>query len=111
MKKYYLVVLTTVVLILGSLAVASPAGGEYHLLKKIPFGAAPGGKEYFDYVVVDADARRVYLTHGAEVKVLDADSFELVGTIGGLKKCHGVLVLKNLGKGFITDANEVLVFD
>jgi DNA-binding beta-propeller fold protein YncE len=111
MKKYYLVVLTTVVLILGNLTVASPAGGEYHLLKKIPFGAAPGGKEYFDYVVVDADARRVYLTHGAEVKVLDADSFELVGTIGGLKKCHGVLVLKNLGKGFITDANEVLVFD
>jgi len=39
---------------------AAPAGG-YHLLKKIPFGAAEGGGEYFDYITVDARARRVYL--------------------------------------------------
>ncbi|HWY56126.1 MAG TPA: hypothetical protein VNZ03_16790 [Terriglobales bacterium] len=74
---------------------------------------AAGGGEYFDYVTVDADARRVYVSHGSEVDVLDADNFSVVGTISGLKKCHGVAVVKELGKGYITDgdAESVVVFD
>jgi DNA-binding beta-propeller fold protein YncE len=76
-------------------------------------GAAPGGGEYFDYVTVDSAARRVYLSHGAEVKVIDADNFSVVGTISGLKRCHGIVVLPDLGKGFITDGDsgKVVVFD
>jgi len=99
--------------LLGAVALAIPAGPGYHLIKKIPLGAAPGGGEYFDYVTVDSAARRVYLSHGAEVKVLDADTFAVLGTISGLKRCHGVLVLPELGKGFITDgdAASVAVFD
>src|SRR6266850_3869688 len=98
---------------LGAVALASPPGPGYHLIKKLPLGAAPGGAEYFDYVTVDSAARRVYLSHGAEVKVLDADKFSVVGTITGLKRCHGVVVLPELGKGFITDgdAETVAVFD
>jgi len=97
----------------GIVAFASPPGQGYHLLKKIPLGAAPGGGEDFDYITVDSAARRVYLAHGAEVKVLDADTFSVVGTISGLKGCHGVLVLPELGKGFVTDgdAANVAVFD
>jgi len=37
--------------------------------------------------------------------VLDADKFSVVGTITGLKRCHGVLVMPELGKGFITDGD------
>src|SRR4030081_3572823 len=97
----------------GAIALASPPTSRYHLIKKIPLGAAPGGGEYFDYVTVDSAARRVYLSHGSEVKVLDADNFSVVGTISGLKRCHGVVVLPELGKGFITDgdAANVAVFD
>jgi len=45
--------------------------------------------------------------------VLDADKFSVVGTITGLKRCHGVLVMPELGKGFITDgdAGNVAVFN
>ena len=98
--------------LLGAVAMAAPGTG-YHLIKKISLGAAPGGGEYFDYVTVDSAARRVYLSHGAEVKVLDADNFSVVGTISGLKRCHGLVVLPELGKGFITDgdAAQVVVFD
>src|SRR3981081_4488823 len=87
--------------------------GGYHLLKKVPLGTAPGGGEYFDYIPVDSAARRVYLSHGTEVKVLDADKFSVMGTISGLKGCHGVLVLPELGKGFVTDgeAANVAVFN
>src|SRR6202162_1329282 len=100
-------------LVLSGLAPASPPTGSYHLIKKVPLAAAPGGGEYFDYITADAPARRIYVSHGTEVVVLDADNFSVVGTIGGLKRCHGVALVSNLGKGFITDgdAQKVLVFD
>jgi DNA-binding beta-propeller fold protein YncE len=113
MKRSLSLLLLAPLALLGAAAMASPAGPGYHLIKKIPLGAAPGGGEYFDYVTVDSASRRVYLSHGSEVKVLDADNFSVVGTISGLKRCHGVLVLNDLGKGFITDgdAGQVAVFD
>jgi hypothetical protein len=113
MKKFLLSLPLVAFASLGTIALASPPGPGYHLIKKVSLGAAPGGGEYFDYVTVDSAARRVYLSHGAEVKVLDADNFSVVGTISGLKRCHGVVVLPELGKGFITDgdAETVAVFD
>src|ERR1700740_1763281 len=100
-------------LALGALALASPPAVGYHLLKKIPLAAAPGGGEYFDYITVDSDARRVYVSHGTEVVVLDADKWSVVGTIGGLQRCHGVALVKDLNKGFITDGDgeKVVIFD
>src|SRR3979411_356547 len=98
--------------LLGAVAMAAPGTG-YHLIKKISLGAAPGGGEYFDYVTIDSTARRVSLSHGAEGKVVDAYNFSVVGTISGLKRCHGIVVLPDLGKGFITDgdAAQVVGFD
>jgi hypothetical protein len=113
MKKNLLSMSLVSFLLLGTVAFAAPPASGYHLLKKVPLGGAPGGGEYFDYVTVDAASRRVYLSHGAEVKVVDADNFSVVGTISGLKRCHGIVALPDLGKGFITDgeAAEVVVFD
>jgi DNA-binding beta-propeller fold protein YncE len=101
------------ILVFGAFALANPPAGSYHLLKKVPLGAAPGGGEYFDYVTVDSGARRVYVSHGTEVKVVDADSGAEVGTISGLQRCHGVAIVSELGKGFITDGDgaKVVVFD
>ena len=90
------------------------AATGYHLLKKYSFGAAESStREYFDYVTVDSATRRVYLSHGTEVKVIDADSGELVGNISGLKQTHGVAIAKEFGRGFITDGAEgkVILFD
>lgn len=86
---------------------------SYHLLKKISLEGAPGGGEYFDYLFADSGARRIYVSHGTEVKVVDADSGDVVGTITGLKKCHGIAVPEGGPNGFITDGEEgkVFVFD
>jgi YVTN family beta-propeller protein len=83
------------------------------LLKKISISTAPGGGEYFDYITVDAAARRVYVSHGTVVNVLDADSGSEIGTISGLQRCHGIAVVDELGEGFVTDggSGEVIVFD
>ncbi|PYT44830.1 MAG: YVTN family beta-propeller domain-containing protein, partial [Acidobacteria bacterium] len=101
------------VVLLGVLAAASPLAVHYHLLKKAPLGAAGGGREYFDYLTVDSGTRRVYASHGTEVKVADADSAAVVGTISGLKQCHGIALVEELGKGFISDggAAKTLIFD
>src|ERR1700731_1894386 len=99
--------------LLGTVALASPPSPGYHLVKKIPLGAAPGGGEYFDYVTVDSAARRVYLSHGTEIKVLDADTGALVGNIAGLKQDHGVALASEFGRGFISDGaqGKVIIFD
>jgi DNA-binding beta-propeller fold protein YncE len=86
---------------------------NYHLLVTVPLPQAPGNVEYFDYLSVDADARRVYISHGTEVDVVNADNYSLIGRIGGLQRCHGIVVIKELGKGYITDgdAQKVVIFD
>ena len=83
------------------------------MIKRVPLSAAAGGGEYFDYITFDAAARRVYLSHGTEVKVLDADTWAEVGTVTGLKRDHGIAVVPELGRGFISDgdAGEVVIFD
>jgi hypothetical protein len=39
------------------------------MLKKGPLPTARSGGEYFDYIAVDADARRAHVSHGTEVDV------------------------------------------
>lgn len=110
---FFRLVRTWCFLLLAASAFAAPPLDSSHLLKKIPLGAAPGGGEYFDYIYVDAAARRVYATHGTEIKVLDADSGSVVGAVTGFKRCHGVVTVSELGKGFVTDGStgEVDIFD
>jgi DNA-binding beta-propeller fold protein YncE len=105
--------------LLSTHAQRKPSAPGYHLIKTIPLPPAPGGDEYYDYIMVDADARRVYISHGAEVVVLNADDYSVVGRIGGLIRSHGIVVVKELGKGFVTDGDartgadvqKVVVFD
>jgi YVTN family beta-propeller protein len=72
-----------------------------------------GGEGGWDYLVADSSARRLYVTHGARVEVIDTQTGKSVGAITGLKGTHGV-ALDDAGKfGYISDggANEVVVFD
>jgi YVTN family beta-propeller protein len=101
------------VLVLASLTFARPDSG-YHLLNTYKFGAAPGStSEYFDYVTVDSAARRVYLSRGTAVQVIDADTGALIGYIPGFKRQHGVGLAPEFNRGFISDgtAAQVTIFD
>jgi hypothetical protein len=101
-------------ILLGALALAIPVTAGYHLLKKYSFGAAEGStREYFDYITVDSSARRVYLSHGTEIKVINADTGALIANIAGMKQVHGVALAHEFGRGFITDGAEgkVVIFD
>jgi DNA-binding beta-propeller fold protein YncE len=101
-------------ILLGTFSLLMAATNGYHLLKKYTFGAAEGStREYFDYITVDSAARRVYLSHGTEIKVIDADSGALIANITGLKQDHGVALASEFGRGFISDGAEgkVVLFD
>jgi YVTN family beta-propeller protein len=72
-----------------------------------------GGEGGWDYLTADAKARRLYVTHGPRLEVLDLDSGKVVGNITGLKGLHGI-ALDDAGKyGYLSDggANVVVVFD
>ena len=82
---------------------------SYRVLQKIPI---PGDGGY-DYLYLDDSAKRLYVSHGTEVAVLDATSGAMVGTIAGLAGVHGISVVPGIGKGFITNGKSgmVTVFD
>jgi YVTN family beta-propeller protein len=101
-------VLATSMLFLGLLPAAASEPG-YHIIKKVPL---PGGTSW-DYVFVDAEGRRVYVSHGTQVEVLDADTFEYVATIPNTPGVHGIAVAREFGRGFITagKSDSVIIFD
>lgn len=90
------------------LSAASPFGG-YHVLKTIPI---PGDGGY-DYLTVDGAARRLYISHGTQVEVLDVDSGAIVGKIPNTKGIHGVALAPEFGRGFTSNgqADTVTIFD
>jgi len=112
LKPLHLVVCGFVLLGAGLSVARAPEGG-YHLLKKYGLGAAPGGKEYWDYISFDKASRRLYVSHNTELKVVDAGSGAIVGSIADLKRMHGTALVSELGRGFISDggADEVVMFD
>jgi DNA-binding beta-propeller fold protein YncE len=84
----------------GAAAAAAPEG--YHLDKTFPVP----GEGMWDYLTVDAAARRVYVSHSNQVDVLDADSGEVKGTIPDTKGVHGIAVASDLGRGFVSNGRS-----
>jgi len=97
-------VLGPAVLIAVGLVTAATCGaqGSYHFLKEIPISGEGG----WDYLSVDASARRLYMSHGAEVVVVDIDADSVVGRITNTPGVHGLAPAPELGRGFVSDGRE-----
>jgi YVTN family beta-propeller protein len=82
---------------------------SYHVIKKIPIPGQGG----FDYLTIDEGARRLYVSHGTQVEVLDVDSGAIVGKIPNTLGVHGIAIASELGRGFVSNgqASTVTVFD
>ncbi|MGD8322632.1 MAG: YncE family protein, partial [Gemmatimonadota bacterium] len=87
---------------------ASP--DSYHAIAEIPIGGDVG---FWDYLSQDPVARKLYVTHGTGVTVIDMDHDAVVGEIDDLPGVHGFAVAHDLGKGFASDGreNKVAVVD
>jgi YVTN family beta-propeller protein len=87
-------------LVLG--VAAMNAATVYRLLKTIPVGAEGG----WDYLSVDAAARRLYVSHATKVVVIDTDKDEVVGEIAETPGVHGFAIAPELGLGFASNGRE-----
>ena len=113
----------TFLTILGSLAVAiifsavalsragvpAPGPSGYHVIKTV---SVPGD-EGWDYLLVDSDSRRVYISHGSHTVVMNADTYAIEGDIPDTQGVHGIALAPDLGRGFTSNgrANTVTIFD
>jgi len=100
--------LLVLVLSLASLLASTFAADSYKVTRKLPIPNQGG----WDYLKVDEAARRLYVSHGTRVEVLDVDSGEILGSIPTLG-VHGIALAPELGRGFVSDgkASKVLIFD
>src|SRR5215469_9221556 len=90
-------------------AFAAPQAGSYHVIRRIPVGGEGG----WDYLRVDPDAHRIYISRGSHMMVVDEVSGKLVGDLPNTKGIHGMALAPELGKGFTSNGGEatVTVFD
>jgi YVTN family beta-propeller protein len=100
-------ILAILALALGTAATLNAQ--QYAVSGRIPLS----GDDGWDYLIVDASNRQLYVSHGTEVQVVNLDSGKQVASIGGMKRIHGIALADDLNKGFITDGgdNVVVVFD
>src|ERR1700691_3995746 len=88
---------------------AAPQGGGYKVLRRMPIGGDGG----WDYLRVDPDAHRIYISRGTHMMVVDENSGKVIGDLPDTKGIHGVALANDLGKGFTSNGGDgrVTVFD
>jgi hypothetical protein len=71
-----------------------------------------GGDGGMDYVTLDAKNHRLYVPRSTHTMVIDADSGKTIADIPGQKHNHGVALVPEAGRGFISDGEgAVVIFD
>lgn len=109
MRNKYPLMLTLILFVAIETVAFSAGPSGYHINKKTVLGGEGG----WDYLTVDSKARRVYISRGTHVMVVDADSYALLGDIPGTNGVHGIAIVSDMDKGFVSDGrdNNVTIFD
>jgi DNA-binding beta-propeller fold protein YncE len=103
----FLIVISLTFVLAASSFAASSSG--YHVLTTYNVGGDGG----WDYLTVDANAHRLYISRATHVMVLDTNSGKSVGDIPDTPGVHGIALAPDLGRGFTSNGREgtVTVFD
>lgn len=82
---------------------------NYQLTKVFPIGGEGG----WDYITVDSSARRIYVSHGKQVEVLEESSGKSFGVIPDTPGAHGIAIAPELKRGFVSNGGDhsVSIFD
>ncbi|MFC7670816.1 YncE family protein [Hymenobacter humi] len=81
----------------------------YRLLRTIPIGGEGG----WDFLQVDPAGTRLYISHDAQVEVVDLKTHRLIGHILNTPGAHCIEVVPAAGRGYIScgRSNTCVVFD
>jgi DNA-binding beta-propeller fold protein YncE len=88
---------------------AAPGPSGYHLIKTIKLST----DGFWDYLTFDSATRRLFISRGTRVDVLDVDSEKIVGTIPDTPGVHGIALAPELNDGYTSNgqAGTVTIFD
>src|ERR1044072_4652780 len=97
------------ILAVSAAMVLIQGGSEYKVETRSP---VPGNGGW-DYISIDSAARRLYVSHGTEANVVDADNGKLIGTIPDTPGIHGIAIASEFKHGFTSNGREhkVSMFD
>ncbi len=71
-----------------------------------------GGEGGWDYVTVDPQSHLVYVTRSSHTQVIDPASGKVTADITGQTRSHGVALVPDAGRGFISDGGgAIVIFD
>jgi len=106
MKKRFLF---ASILVMAGLSSYTQNQSVYHISASFPI-ISDGG---YDYLTVDPNSEKLYVSHGSQVNVLNKQTGDSIGVIKTEKDVHGIALVPALGKGYISNGtlNKVLVFD
>jgi DNA-binding beta-propeller fold protein YncE len=77
-------------------------GQSYKFIKSIPIGGEFG----WDYLSIDPNARRLYVTHENEIVVLGLTQDKVAGVIADTPGVHGFAAAPEMGRGFSSNGTE-----
>jgi DNA-binding beta-propeller fold protein YncE len=91
----------------------APGGPASHTGYRVVGRYPVGGEGGWDYISIDSDARRLYVSHGAQLEVLDADSGKIVGKIADTPGVHGAAIAPEFHRGFTSNGRDksLTIFD
>lgn len=71
------------------------------------------GDGFWDYLTLEENTDRLFVSHGTQVQVVDLKTGKMTGVIADTKGVHGIAFATALGKGFISCGRDtsVVVFD
>jgi len=113
MKRTPLIVAMTIslALLFGSQSsIGADAKGEIY---KVTNTLKIGGDGGWDYATLDDSGSLIFLTRSTHTIVVDTASGKTVADLSMTKRSHGVALVPEAGRGFITDggAGTVVIFD
>jgi DNA-binding beta-propeller fold protein YncE len=88
--------------LLVTASVARSAEPQYRSIKTIAIGGGSG----WDYLFAEPVSRRLYVTHGTKVVVIDMEQNKVVGEIFDTPGVHGFVPVPELKRGFSTNGQE-----
>jgi len=90
---------------LGIFSNAQDVKSNYKIVNKIALDSNGG----WDYITVDEETNRLYVSHGNIVQVIDLNTSKVIALIPNTNGVHGIALAPEFKKGFISDGKDTAV--
>jgi len=94
---------------LAAIGVQAQAPSQYRIAHELSLPGDGG----WDDLTFDDGGHRLFIAHGNEVRVVDADKLTLAGTIADTPGVHGIALAGDVGHGYVSAGRSgtIVVFD